>query len=96
MTITDIPPETRDMVSLVCLVISLSYVSLLLIKNVSLVFYNWRQYTDNFQSYVEAASLVVTITFLMLNFTVGLERSVRNVFISLLLKRAIIILIVYA
>ena len=68
------------MVSLVCLVISLSYVSLLFIKNVFLVFYNWRQYTDNFQSYVEAASLVITITFLILNFTEFLERSVRIVF----------------
>ena len=64
------------MVSLVCLVISLSYVSLLLIKNIFLVFYNWHQYKDNFQSYVETASLVITITFLILNFTEGLERSI--------------------
>ena len=78
MSIADISPESRDMVSLVCLVISLTYVSLLLIKNVFLIFYNWRQYADNFQSYVEAVSLTVSMTFLILNLTVALEWWVPN------------------
>jgi hypothetical protein len=45
---------------------SLGHLGLLCIKNVFLLFYSWRGWAENVQSYVEAAMLIICISFLLL------------------------------
>ncbi len=64
---------TTEPLSLVFFIMSLSFLGLIWIKNVFLIFYNWRQYAENLQSYVEVVMMLVCTLFLILNYTVAVK-----------------------